>query len=57
MSNDRVPSKIDGRFWELSGGVLRCRECGRAMQTHRRKRRNGSYLNYYRCRPSVGDDA
>ena len=57
IKGNRVPSKIDGYFYELSGGVLRCRECGRAMQTHRRKASGGRQLHYYRCRPSVGVDA
>ncbi len=53
---NRSPSKAGGRFWELSGGVLRCADCGRAMITYRRKAHSdsplyGPYLHYYRCRP------
>nr|MDP9486261.1 recombinase family protein [Actinomycetota bacterium] len=39
------------RFWELSGGVLFCGECGKRMTIHRRRKtlpRSGFY-NYYRC--------
>ncbi|CAA9487393.1 MAG: hypothetical protein AVDCRST_MAG25-3170 [uncultured Rubrobacteraceae bacterium] len=57
IKDNRVPSKIDGRYYELSGGVLRCRECGRAMGVFRRRRSDGSYFSYYRCRPSIGADA
>jgi len=28
------PTKKDRRFWEVSGGVLRCGECGRTMTGH-----------------------
>ena len=34
VENNRSPSRAAQRFWELSGGILRCEECGRAMQTH-----------------------
>ena len=37
------PSKNAGRFWELSGGILRCSECGRAMQTHTAKGKHFYY--------------
>lgn len=44
-------SSAGHRFWELSGGVLFCGECGRRMTVHRRRKtppRSGFY-NYYRC--------
>ncbi|MBA3471841.1 MAG: recombinase family protein [Rubrobacter sp.] len=44
-------SSAGNRFWELSGGVLFCGECGRRMTLHRRRKtppRSGFY-NYYRC--------
>ncbi len=37
------PSKNAGRFWELSGGILRCSECGRAMQPHTAKKKHFYY--------------
>ena len=47
VENNRSPSRAAQRFWELSGGILRCEECGRAMQTHSPNAAAG-YL-YYRC--------
>lgn len=44
----KAPSKNAGRFWELSGGVMRCAECGRYMQAHTNKDKYTSYY-YYRC--------
>jgi DNA invertase Pin-like site-specific DNA recombinase len=32
--NNRKPSNAGRREWELSGGILRCAECGRAMTAH-----------------------
>ena len=50
----RATSKADGRFWELSGAVMRCGECGRAMEamvkTYRKKSGEKSLICYYRCR-------
>ena len=50
----RSPSKVDGRFWELSGALMRCGECGRAMEAMvktARKKSGGKYtFCYYRCR-------
>jgi DNA invertase Pin-like site-specific DNA recombinase len=57
IEGNRRPSKLDGYLYELSGGVLRCGACGRAMQVHRRAKSGGGHNNYYRCRPSVGEDA
>ncbi len=54
VSAYRAPSKVDGRFWELSGKLTRCGECGRAMEamvkTARRKSGEKSVFCYYRCR-------
>lgn len=47
VKGNRSPSRAANRFWELSGGILRCEECGRAMQTHSPHAAAG-YL-YYRC--------
>src|SRR5215210_1473195 len=54
LSQCRSPSKVDGRFWELSGALMRCGECGRAMEalvkTARRKSGGKYTFCYYRCR-------
>jgi hypothetical protein len=54
VQNYRAPSRVDGRFWELSGALIRCGECGRAMETvtrTARKKSGGKYVFcYYRCR-------
>ena len=54
VSAYRAPSKVDGRFWELSGALMRCGECGRAMEAMVktvRKKSGGKYVFcYYRCR-------
>jgi site-specific DNA recombinase len=31
LKNNRRPANAGRRFWDLSGGVLRCAQCGRAM--------------------------
>lgn len=50
----RSPSKLGGRFWELSGALMRCGECGRAMEPVDRYYRTRSgekgAICYYRCR-------
>lgn len=49
-----APSKLGGRFWELSGSLMRCGECGRAMEPVDRYYRTRSgqkgVICYYRCR-------
>jgi hypothetical protein len=54
VANHRSPSKLGGRFWELSGAILRCGECGRAMEAVDRyyKAQSGQkgVICYYRCR-------
>jgi site-specific DNA recombinase len=54
LSQCRSPSKVDGRFSELSGALMRCGECGRAMDAMvktARKKSGGRYVFcYYRCR-------
>ncbi len=51
VASNRAPSKAGDRFWELSGGVLRCGECGRSMHAYRRAKKGGGHNHYYRCRP------
>lgn len=54
-----VVAKAGARVRELSGGILRCACCGRALNaTHQRRTLYDGYLNYYRCgaRNSHGPD-
>ncbi len=48
IRDNRSLSRSDNRFWALSGGVLRCADCGRALQTLTVPRTNRTYY-YYRC--------
>ena len=36
-------------MWELSGGVLRCSECGRRMRTSVTRKKDGKRYFYYSC--------
>jgi hypothetical protein len=38
------------RFWELSGGILRCGECGWTMQAHNVVSKANNRLFYYCCK-------
>lgn len=50
IADNKRPSKAGNRVWELSGGVLRCACCGRALNATRQRRTpHDGYLNYYRC--------
>ena len=49
IKDNRRPSSAGLRFWELSAGVLRCAECGRAMQTTTITSSTGRAHHYYRC--------
>lgn len=44
------------RVWELSGRVLRCAECGRAMQVHTTGYKDKKY-HYYRCQAMTSGKA
>ena len=48
VADNVLPSKNGKRFWELSGGILFCSECGRRMQAHTVDTNRGYYI-YYRC--------
>jgi hypothetical protein len=48
IRNNKPSSKNGDRFWELSGGILFCEECGNRMQTHTSRRDDKAYP-YYRC--------
>jgi hypothetical protein len=52
IQGNRSPSAAGDKFWELSGGVLFCAECGRRITVYKRRRKNGRYYYYYRCRPN-----
>jgi hypothetical protein len=51
IKNNVKCSSAGDKFWELSGGVLLCSECGWRMSTHRRRKppRGPGFYNYYRC--------
>ncbi len=55
IRNNRRPSSASLRFWELSGGVMRCASCGRAMQTTSIRMSSGKVHHYYRCPKRVRD--
>jgi hypothetical protein len=51
IAENRRPSSAGSRFWELSGGLLVCGNCGRRMTTCRRRRDTNTtkYYYHYRC--------
>lgn len=56
LSKNTRPSSAGDRVWELSGGIARCAECGRALRARRKikKRQSSSGLkvhvyHHYRC--------
>ena len=51
VEGNRPHAKVGDRLWPLSGGVLYCAECGRAMICYRAARSGGRYRHYYRCQP------
>ena len=51
VKDNRAPSAVGDRFWELSGGLLFCSECERRMICYRREGSTGTTHHYYRCRP------
>jgi DNA invertase Pin-like site-specific DNA recombinase len=54
----RRPSGNGGRTWVLDRGILRCAECGRAMQTRSVKRDRGAgHYFYYRCQGTLNGRA
>jgi site-specific DNA recombinase len=61
ITDNRKPSSAGSRFWELSGGILVCGNCGRRMTTCRRRRDRTAtkYYYHYRCpkRQVEGPDA
>jgi site-specific DNA recombinase len=49
LKNNRRPARAGQREWELSGGILRCAECGRAMSARTSKHKIGRTYLYYVC--------
>jgi site-specific DNA recombinase len=49
VANNKPCSSNGDRFWELSGGVLRCSECGRRMRTSVTRKKGGKVYFYYSC--------
>lgn len=50
VKQNRKTSSAGGRFWELSGGIVFCAECGmRLLQDRRSRSRGAPYYHYYRC--------
>ena len=51
IKENRKTSNAGRRFWELSGGIMRCGGCGRAMVSHTTtpNAKSGMYF-YYVCR-------
>jgi site-specific DNA recombinase len=58
LKNNRVPSSAGRRVWELSGGIIKCSECGRNMMIHSvlAARAKGRRF-YYHCRSRSRDGA
>jgi site-specific DNA recombinase len=51
IKDNRVPAKARRRFWELSGGILRCAECDHTTANHSvRAHSRTHYHHYYYCR-------
>ncbi len=57
VGDNRSPSKAASRFWQLSGGLLRCAECGRAMQPLTVRKNPERPYFYYRCQSTRAGDA
>ena len=59
IKDNRRPSSAGHRFWELSGGLLRCGGCDWAMTTNNVPSHGNKLLFYYRCakRSAEGKDA
>jgi site-specific DNA recombinase len=51
IKDNRRPSSAGRRFWQLSGGILRCCVCGHCAATRSIKAHAGTfYHHYYNCR-------
>lgn len=49
IKNNKKTSSAGSRFWELSGGVARCAECGLALTPITAKRKKSGKVDYYYC--------
>ena len=50
IKDNRRTSNAGRRFWELSGGMLRCGECGWTMYAYTTSPRSNKRLFYYVCK-------
>jgi site-specific DNA recombinase len=51
IKDNRRPASAGRRFWELSGGILRCAECSHTSTHHSVRAHSGThYHHYYYCR-------
>ena len=60
IKNNRRPSNAGRRFWELSGGILRCGICSMGTETQSVKAHSGARFHFYyacRTRHKHGDTA
>ncbi|MDQ3999527.1 MAG: recombinase family protein [Actinomycetota bacterium] len=59
IKNNHRTSSAGRRFWELSGGILRCSCCGCVMETTNIRNRGKNMYFYYRCsrRSRLGKEA
>ena len=49
IKDNRPSSNAGRRFWQLSGGVMRCAACGNAMSPQTSVRKSGHMYFYYYC--------
>ena len=49
VANNKPCSSHGDRFWELSGGILLCSECGRRVRTSVTRMKDGKRYFYYSC--------
>jgi site-specific DNA recombinase len=49
IKDNRPSSNAGRRFWQLSGGVMRCGACGNAMTPQTSVRKSGHMYFYYYC--------
>lgn len=49
IKGNRPSSNAGRRFWQLSGGVMRCGACGNAMSPQTSVRKSGYMYFYYHC--------
>jgi hypothetical protein len=50
IKDNRRPSSARHRFWELSGGIIRCAGCNRVLISRQRtKKKGGRRYEYFYC--------